>query len=54
MKKWKYVGAGLTCTLSFYLIIKGQRIPDKWGLTMMLAGLGGLLLNLYLYNLRHT
>lgn len=54
MKRVRYFGAGLAFVLSLYLIVKGQRLTDKWGLLMMLAGVCGLLLNLYFYNRRHA
>ena len=53
MKKLYYVIASLGLVLSLYLITTGHKIAGSSGLLIMLAGLGGLLLNLYCYNQRH-
>jgi len=47
------IAAALGVGLSLYLVIKGQTIVSPAGLTMMMIGLTGLLLNLYVYNRRH-
>lgn len=40
--------------LSVFFIIKGQIIKSYFGLLIMLAGLIGLVLNLYIYNKKYV
>ncbi|NLM40287.1 MAG: hypothetical protein GX205_09550 [Firmicutes bacterium] len=53
MRKLGPIAAALGVVLSLYLVIKGQTMISAGGLTMMMIGLTGLLLNLYVYNRRH-
>lgn len=39
--------------LSVFLIVKGQIIKGYFGLLIMLVGLIGLVLNLYIYNKKY-
>jgi len=50
----KGIFAVLFFIISLYLIIKGQTIRDITGVSMMMIGLAGLLIELYLYNKKYV
>jgi uncharacterized membrane protein len=54
MNKIKILIMFLFCILSIFLVIKGQSIKGYFGLSIMLVGLAGLLLELYLYNKKYV
>lgn len=54
MNKTKGIIAALFFVISLYLIIKGQTINDLTGVAMMMIGLAGLLVELYLYNKKYV
>jgi hypothetical protein len=54
MNKIKILIMILVFCLSVFLIIKGQIIKSHLGLLMMLIGLTGLLLELFIYNKKYV
>lgn len=54
MKKVKVLIMLLFFVFSMYLIIRGQIIKSHSGLLMMIAGLSGLLLELFIYNKKYV
>jgi hypothetical protein len=54
MNKIKIIIMILVFVLSVFLIIKGQSIKSHFGLLMMLTGLIGLLLELFIYNKKYV
>jgi hypothetical protein len=53
MNKFKILIMFLFCILSIFLVIKGQSIKSALGLLIMLIGLAGLLLELFIYNKKY-
>ncbi|GAA0182335.1 hypothetical protein SH2C18_47310 [Clostridium sediminicola] len=54
MKKVKAIVAALFFILSVYLVLKGQNIKGYLGLVIMLMGLFGILLELFIYNKKNV
>lgn len=54
MNKIKTLTMILVFCLSVFLIIKGQSIKSGSGLLMMIIGLAGLLLELFIYNKKYV
>lgn len=54
MNKIKVICMFLFFILSIFLIIKGQPIKGYYGLLIMVIGLVGLLVELYLYNKKYV
>jgi len=54
MDKGKGILAALFFVISLFLIIKGQTINNLTGVSMMMIGLVGLLIELYLYNKKYV
>lgn len=54
MSKIKILIMILVFSLSVFCVIKGQSIKSHFGLLMMLIGLIGLLLELYMYNKKYV
>ncbi|MGO1368440.1 MAG: DUF6903 family protein [Senegalia sp. (in: firmicutes)] len=54
MDKFKGILAGVFFVIPLFLIIKGQTINDLRGFSMMMIGLTGLLVELYLYNKKYA
>ena len=53
MNKIKVLIMLFFCSFSVFLVIKGQRIDGYFGLSIMLVGIFGLLIELYLYNRKY-
>lgn len=54
MNKIKVLIMILVFCLSSFLVVKGQSIKSYFGLLMMLIGLTGFLLELYVYNKKYV
>lgn len=54
VKKIKGLFATLFFIFSVYLVIKGQSIKSYLGLVLMLIGLSGILVELFIYNKKNV